>query len=210
MTEPTTPYTVTGQCEHPDCGNTFPPKAGRRFCSPKCRANAHRLFGRRPSGTVRGISASRDGWVVSILVQEAGAFKIGDRVDVVERMSANAADAMARGKINPVGKIVTMDAAMNLPPIPGPMHVACNKPLGIPKKPGVYFLWDDEGQQIQYVGSSRSLSSRLVTTGHIHIEDGTLVSYFTMPDYPSAFYAESYLIGVLKPAKNSTKLREGR
>jgi len=77
MTEPTTPYTVTGQCEFTTC--TRPAKPGGRFCSPKHRAAWNRQHGGVIPARVQSISPTQNGdRVVVVRVQATHAHRIAD------------------------------------------------------------------------------------------------------------------------------------
>jgi hypothetical protein len=84
------------------------------------------------------------------------------------------------------------------PDIPEPTQLACLKPTGIPRSPGVYFVWRDE--RIIYVGRSINLCQR-VTLYHEKIQQGDHVSWleFCLPDLN---FAECFYIGVARPYLN--------
>jgi len=68
-----------------------------------------------------------------------------------------------------------------------------------PKESGVYFIWNNN-KNICYIGQSVDLQSRL-TLSHHNIKEGDFASYVKIP-FGLLLYAESFYIGLCKPARN--------
>lgn len=88
------------------------------------------------------------------------------------------------------------------PAVPLPSRVASREGSGIPKRPGIYFVWSDK--IVVYVGMSECLKNR-VCLSHEKIREGDSVSWIEWPDVAGILFAESYYIGICRPCRNFTE-----
>ena len=75
---------------------------------------------------------------------------------------------------------------------------------GLPKGPGVYFVWQSE--RIVYIGQAIDLRNRCRVNQHSHILHDCLLSWLPFP-FSELIFAEAYYIGLHRPKWNYTKLR---
>lgn len=90
------------------------------------------------------------------------------------------------------------------PIVPKTTRIADRKGTGLPKRPGVYFVWNNG--IVVYVGLSECLKNRAVLGRHENIFDGDELSWLEWPS-PDLKYAESYYIGICRPQRNFGKAK---